>query len=128
MAARTDQPHLHDSLRREILTDVQFERVLGAFRKGFLEGRSTDYIPFMVSVACQCFNNEYIYPVTKEEQDAVSRLKERFASVRDLIVYAMYEPLWTVREAALRFGLEAETLPRKRFLNVRYPSPPKKKK
>jgi SAM-dependent methyltransferase len=106
MVTGMDQPHMHDSLRREILAGVQFERMLTAFRKGFLEGRGTEHIPFMVSLACQCFNNEYIYPVSAEEQRAVSCLKERFASVRDLIVYAMYEPLWTVRDTAFRLGLD----------------------
>jgi SAM-dependent methyltransferase len=103
-----DQPQIHDRLRREILADVQFERVLTAFRRSFLEGKGKEHIPFMVSLACQCFNNEYIYPVSEEEQRAVLCLKERIMSVRDLIVYAMYEPLNTVRDAAFRFGIDRD--------------------
>src|SRR5579864_5294561 len=100
-----DQLRICDRLRTEILTDLQLERVHTAFRRAFLEGTANEDIPFMVSLACQCFNNEYIYPVSLEEQLAVSRLKQTVNSVRDLIVYAMYEPLWTIRDVAVRLGL-----------------------
>jgi SAM-dependent methyltransferase len=108
MATEVEQAQLRDQLRTEILANVEFEPVLTAFRRGFLEGRGNENIPFMVSLACQCFNNEYIYPVSEEEQRAVLRLKEHLASVRDLIVYAMYEPLHTVRDAAFRLGLDRD--------------------
>jgi len=103
------QPPTRDALRTGILTDASFERVLTAFRKGFLQGTVKENIPFMVSLACQCFNNEYIYAVSDDEQVALARLKENLASIRDLIVYAMYEPLWTVRDAAVRLGLDRDT-------------------
>jgi SAM-dependent methyltransferase len=103
-----NQPRIYDRLRTEILTDIQLERVHTAFRKGFLLRTGAENIPFMVSLACQCFNNEYIYAVSAEEQLALARLKENLASVRDLIVHAMYEPLGTVRDAAVRFGLERD--------------------
>jgi len=103
-----DQSRICDRLRTEILTDLQLERVHTAFRRAFLAGAATEDIPFMVSLACQCFNNEYIYPVSLEEQLALSRVKQRIDSIRDLIVYAMYEPLWTVRDAAVRFCLDRD--------------------
>src|SRR5579864_2641940 len=103
-----DQPRIYDRLRTEILTDIQLERVHTAFRKGFLLRTAADCIPFMVSLACQCFNNEYIYAVSAEEQVALASLKKNFASIRDLIVYAMYEPLWTLRDAAVQLGLDRD--------------------
>lgn len=111
-----DQQQTRDPLRTQILNDVQFERVFTAFRKGFLLRTAADRIPFMVSLASQCFNNEYIYAVSVEEQLALARLKENFTSVRDLIVYAMYEPLWTVRDAAVRLGLENDPDARELFI------------
>ena len=108
MATGVDQPRIQDPLRSEILADLELERLHTAFRKSFLEGKGREHIPFMVSLACQCFNNEYVYPVSEEEQRAVLRLKEHIASVRDLILYSMYEPLYTVRDAALRFGLDRD--------------------
>src|SRR5579864_8733656 len=117
-----DQLRIYDRLRTEILTDIQLERVHTAFRRGFLLRTSADRIPFMVSLACQCFNNEYIYAVSAEEQVTLARMKENFASIRDLIVYAMYEPLWTVRDAAVRLGLERD--PDARELFVRQISEP----
>jgi SAM-dependent methyltransferase len=103
-----DQAWGNDRLRTEILTDLRFERAFTAFRRGFLERNETKHIEYMVSLACQCFNNEYVWAVSAEEQLALSRLKENFSSVRDLIVYAMYEPLWTVREAAKHLGLDRD--------------------
>jgi SAM-dependent methyltransferase len=108
MATGVDQPRIQDPLRSEILADLELERLHTAFRRAFLEGKGREHIPFMVSLACQCFNNEYVYPVSEEEQRAVLRLRECFASVRDLILYSMYEPLYTVRDAALRFGLDRD--------------------
>ncbi len=111
-----DQQQTPDRLRTQILTDVQFERVLTAFRKGFLLRTGAENIPFMVSLACQCFNNEYVYAVGAEEQLALARLKENLTSVRDLIVYAMYEPLWKVRDAAVRLGLDQDPEAREFFV------------
>jgi SAM-dependent methyltransferase len=103
-----DQPPINDRLRTEILTDVRYERAFTAFRRGFLERNETKHIEYMVSLACQCFNNEYVWAVSDEEQVALARLKENLTSIRDLIVYAMYEPLWTVREAAIKLGIDKD--------------------
>jgi SAM-dependent methyltransferase len=103
-----DQLPVNDRLRTEIVTDVPLERAFTLLRRGFLEGNESKHIPYMVSLACQCFNTEYVYAVSAEEQVALSRLKENLTSIRDLIVYAMYEPLWTVRDAAIRLGLDKD--------------------
>ncbi len=103
-----DQPRKNDRLRTEIVADVQLERAFTKFRRGFLEGNEARHIPYMVSLACQCFNTEYVYGVSAEEQIALSRLKENLNSVRDLIVYAMYEPLWKVRDTAIRLGIDKD--------------------
>jgi SAM-dependent methyltransferase len=101
-----DQRPVKDRLRSEILNDVRYERAFTAFRRGFLERNEAKHIQYMVSLACQCFNTEYVYAVSAEEQLALARLKENFTSIRDLIVYSMYQPLWTVRDAAMRLGID----------------------
>lgn len=103
-----DQPPINDRLRSEILTDIRYERAFTAFRRGFLERNEAKHIEYMVSLACQCFNNEYVWAVSVEEQFALARLKENFTSIGDLIVYAMYEPLWTVRDAAIKLGIDKD--------------------
>src|ERR1700678_2624743 len=103
-----DQLPVNDRLRTEILNDVRYERAFTAFRRGFLERNEAKHIEYMVSLACQCFNNEYVWPVSAEEQVALARLKENLTSIRDLIVYSMYEPLWTVRDEAIRLGIDRD--------------------
>jgi SAM-dependent methyltransferase len=103
-----DQPRGSDRLRTEIFTDLRYERVFTAFRRGFLERNETKHVDYMVSLACQCFNNEYVWAVSAEEQLALARLKENLSSIRDLVVYAMYEPLWRMRDAAVRLGLDKD--------------------
>ena len=104
-----DQPQVKDRLRTEIVTDVQLERAFTAFRRGFLEGNeATEIFLSWCLSRVNVSNTEYVYTVSAEEQLALSRLKENFTSIRDLIVYAMYEPLWTVRDAAMRLGLDKD--------------------
>jgi SAM-dependent methyltransferase len=103
-----DQLPVNDRLRTEILNDARYERAFTAFRRGFLERNEGKHIEYMVSLACQCFNNEYVWPVSADEQIALARLKENFSSIRDLVVYAMYEPLWTVRDAAIKLGIDKD--------------------
>jgi SAM-dependent methyltransferase len=60
----------------------------------------------MVSLACQCFNNEYAYAVSPAEQATVEalrrRLEEQLATGDrrglggSLATYAMHAPLWTL--------------------------------
>jgi SAM-dependent methyltransferase len=103
-----DQLKTRDRLRTEIVTDVALERAFTLLRRGFLTGNESKHISYMVSLACQCFNTEYVYAVSAEEQIALSRLKENLSSIRDLIVYSMYEPLWKVRDTAIRLGIDKD--------------------
>jgi hypothetical protein len=57
----------------------------------------------MVSLASQCFNNEYLYPVTPIEESFVDELRSRLSAstaaeqrhrlLPELAVYGMYCPL-----------------------------------
>ena len=64
------------------------------------------HLRLMVSLACQCFNNEYVYAVSLAEEAAVEGLRERLKGQlaagdkgevwENLVTYAMYAPLWTL--------------------------------
>ena len=99
-------PLVHRLLRRAIVTDLSFERLLTVFRRAFLlrEGGGND-IRFLVSLACQCFNNEYVYVSAADEEEELSRLAEKLrrqlslagrVEMDELAVFAMYAPLWSL--------------------------------
>jgi len=61
------------------INDLDVERLLTALRRNLLLARDPenpdgDALPFLAALALQCFTNEYVYPETSEETDAVSRL------------------------------------------------------
>lgn len=104
-----DTPILHKSLRSALLTDPLLERVLSTARGELLrrvtEGnqlRSHEQ-RLMVSIACQSFNNEYVWAESSSEKALVAELAMRIraasvppapGTVVDLLTYAMYRPVW----------------------------------
>ncbi len=107
-----DDPLLHRLLRRTIVSALAAERLLTQLRRIFLDRVTLGEAPLneshfrlMVSLACQCFNNEYIYAVDEsgEVAELERRLRETIAGgkemrAEELVVYAMYAPLWTLGE------------------------------
>ena len=128
-----DVPLFHHALRLSIVCDASFEPLFLAARHRFLRSladrslRSGRRLKMMVSLACQCFNNEYIYPVPLDDRPQVEQLRARLEDALAqgpgdidcdaLAVYAMHAPLWTLRhaetllgESHLRTHSELETL------------------
>jgi 2-polyprenyl-3-methyl-5-hydroxy-6-metoxy-1,4-benzoquinol methylase len=110
-----DDPLAHRLLRRTIVTDLSLERLLTIIRREYLQREedkhwelSPNHFRFMVSLACQCFNNEYVYATSAIEEESLERLtrylRRQLGSNAEglalglggLIVFAMYAPLWTL--------------------------------
>ena len=108
-----DDPLVHGLLRRAIVPSLRIERLLTVLRRTYLlcvDGGEYQLNPchlrVMVSLACQCFNNEYVYAVSPAEQAAVEALRRRLEEQLAtgycrglegcLATYAMYAPLWTL--------------------------------
>ena len=83
-----------------------FESILRALRRRMLEAwdsRSLERSPLALELACalaqQCFLNEYVWPESGEERDAVGRLTGREggeADTLELALLAAYRPLATI--------------------------------
>lgn len=66
-------------MKRLLVAVVPCERLLTFLRRTFLlsDGYSAEtFLPFLCALAEQCSMNEYIYPCTKEERDAVSNIEK----------------------------------------------------
>jgi SAM-dependent methyltransferase len=113
-----DTPLLHEVLRKTILKDLKLEQVLWSWRRIYLHLLSnwdfrfnfTAHAEFMISLALQCFKNEYFYSTSQEDRDRVELLKQLLELellecapsapsemlLAGLTVYGMYAPLWTL--------------------------------
>jgi SAM-dependent methyltransferase len=124
-----DAPLLHGLLRQTIVTDLPLERLVTHLRRIYLNrvmnGRgesweqNASHAGLMVSLACQCFNNEYAYPIAAAESAAVAALSARLQALlasatpyaaAALTVYAMYAPLWTLGPAAAQLSAPLDEL------------------
>jgi 2-polyprenyl-3-methyl-5-hydroxy-6-metoxy-1,4-benzoquinol methylase len=96
--------------------DVGFERLLTALRYSLVKMAaaglpfSSHQVSFTCALAKQCFINEYVFPVTPEENDQVSLIRDAVADAiasgaaiepTRLAALAMYSPLHAVPSAAL---------------------------
>jgi len=112
-----------DDLMRAVLdtaliTDSELERLLTSIRAALLEAaaRATselarELVPFAVSLARQCFNNDYVFEVTDGERQALAWLRTSVRSALagrarvfeiQLIALAAYAPLHALeRDEAL---------------------------
>ena len=105
-----DLPLFHKALRTSIVADYAIEEMLVPWRRAFLarvtaaEHLSDRDLQFVVTLACQCFNNEYVSGASRAEADAVALLAASLSdsdrsdrggadSAEQLAAYAMYEPL-----------------------------------
>jgi SAM-dependent methyltransferase len=108
-----DENLLHALLRRTINTDLPLEQLIILLRRLLLQwaeenahGLDATCLRLMVSIATQCFNNEYIYATTSKEDETVERLRARLgqqleqsqvlADLSLLTAYAMYASLRTL--------------------------------
>ena len=119
-----DDPLMHKLLRRTVVTDLPLERLLSAARSCYLNWvlndppALTDQLPLMASLACQCFNNEYIYPTTPIEESSLDVLQRRVSedlvarnSIRllpQIAVYGMYRSLYSLDSSRDLLGLDGD--------------------
>lgn len=102
------------AIEEDIVNYYFVERALTAFRAAALRAVvetgevSEPLLPFLCSVAHQCFLNEYVYAVGTEEQRQVDGLRQRLEQVlatggpilaAELAVLSMYEPLRSLAAA-----------------------------
>ncbi len=97
-------------LKLSPISDVEIERMLVAMRQSQLqaaiEGKWKESgLPFAVSLALQCFTNEYVYQETEEESAAVKVLEKRVKSLIQkkaavaaflIATLATYRPLYSL--------------------------------
>jgi tetratricopeptide (TPR) repeat protein/ubiquinone/menaquinone biosynthesis C-methylase UbiE len=102
---------LHKLLKLTPFTNIIMEDLLIIMRKTVLLSLNTlsttsKLIEFLSSVAQQCFINEYIYPITKDEQKCLAELEKYVERVisdggsidhKAILCYASYKPLVTLR-------------------------------
>ncbi len=120
-AAVLDEPLVHALLRKTIIGDLSFERLFTLLRRSCLVAVNNGNVPLltprlMVSLACQCFNNEYVYAVSPDEEVALSANEAALRAALDtraesklwpqLVVQAMYMPLWQLDRDAQLLSLE----------------------
>ncbi len=88
-------------LRLTVNTDYRFERILTCIRRTLLLEWPRNSLPIHLTsaLACQCYINEYVFCVTKTEQQKHDDLKAEIctagadASPQMLLLYALYAPI-----------------------------------
>ena len=119
-----DDPLMHKLLRRTVVTDLSLERLLSTVRSCYLNWVLTDpaalthQLPLMASLACQCFNNEYIYPTTPIEESSLDILRKRVSEdvvarnnirlLPQVAVYGMYRSLYSLDSSRDLLGLDGD--------------------
>ena len=103
--------NMHLVLRKQININASIEQVLVSLRKAYLQYYcqqptcvQPEHLQTMVTIACQSFNNEYLFYQTTEEEELCGRLfagNERAASdglsfVSKVVAYAMYYPIYSL--------------------------------
>lgn len=106
-----ESPLIKGVLSRAIIISATEERVLTRLRAYALLSTVADhrapgdlsgkYFDFMIALACQCFNTEYAFAVTAEEEGALEELIARTPTGDDnpawtVVLIAAYRPLHAV--------------------------------
>lgn len=113
-----DRELVHSILRRALLSDVELEIVFTTIRRACLLSATSlqEHYALLVSVAAQCFNNDYAWSQSEEETQAVEELSGREEiTEEEALRIAMYSPLCQVRAELLQPHLESAD-PEFRFL------------
>ena len=87
------------------IDNIALERILTRCRREMLTSdtsRDDEILPLAISLALQCFNNEYAYVVSEAEKQAISQLENKLAKIIadgatpnpvELTILAAYSPL-----------------------------------
>jgi len=109
LATIAGDPLLLCLLQSAPVRDVGFERVFTALRAALLARAAKDDSPsdaeltFSCELAKQCFNNEYVFTVTPEEDALLAHLSETLSASPTpfaVAAAAMYQPLHALSSAA----------------------------
>jgi tetratricopeptide (TPR) repeat protein/SAM-dependent methyltransferase len=121
-------------LYKTVLPDVRIENLLKSLRRIFLGFYSTEIdkpaqaltqqiLDFMCALACQCFNNEYIYLTDSTEQESAYKLVISAGSrlgrckipdsrlLPGLVVASMYTPLFRIEHHQSLLEADLSVLP-----------------
>ena len=96
---------LRKGLEKLLMKNHDFERILTHMRRYALlranERERVAAAPFLISLAIQCYFNEYIFYISEEEQQALDKIRNssRPPSTIDIIILACYAPLHTASHA-----------------------------
>ena len=109
-----EDPFLHALLRAGLIADRDLERLLTRVRSRLLldsDTRADTSVGFLSALALQCFNNEYAHAQSNAEAGPLAQAQTAIedaldkgtalddASARELLVYAAYRPLHSLRGA-----------------------------
>lgn len=112
-------------LRRFYLTSIHYEKILTALRKCILksicdekenvlsEEHCNELLPFIQSLAIQCWQNEYVYSLSDEEDRLIKNLRKNIESkgasfsdfVLNISIFSCYEPLHSLKNIEELVGL-----------------------
>ena len=97
-----------------LLMDLQFEPLVIYLRRFYLleasEEQKKEARLFLFALATKCFNNEYIYSFSNEEQTYVETLrKNKKLSLEDTVLLGCYVPLYTLDKAGELSALRARS-------------------
>jgi tetratricopeptide (TPR) repeat protein/SAM-dependent methyltransferase len=116
-------------LRRTINVSAPMEHLLTRCRTQWLADAANSVAMAqscwdgVAAVAIQCFFNEFVWAVSREEERSIADLEQRIVSacrsarspeaalVSDLLVYACYRPLWRIADAAQLRALAVDGWP-----------------
>ena len=83
-------------LKKCLLMDLEFEFLITRLRKFYLleatEEQKEKSLPFLCALGTKCFNNDYIFDVSAEEEDVCNVVK--LSSLPDIAVASCYSPLY----------------------------------
>ena len=94
--------------------DLEIEQMLTVLRRAMLsetiEGKTEEKVfPFSAALTLHCFTNEYVFPETEEEKEAVEKLEQQIATLMEkgcpvppsfVITLGAYRPLFQFSWAA----------------------------
>ncbi len=102
-------PYFLLGLRRLLVSEMAFEKMLTHLRRYLLEEMADDTLPLVAALAEYCFRTEYIFSVHEDEARALEILNEPLTP-RQIAFVACYRPLYRLENADLLDAPEVDAL------------------
>lgn len=98
-------PYFLLGLRRVLVSEMAFEKLMTHLRRYLLEVRSEETLPLAAALAEYCFRTEYIFSLTKDEVQASEELRQNVESGAtstplQIALLGCYMPLYRLKNAA----------------------------